>query len=86
MLFDDVLEVAAFEVRVMRQGSDIAAIAFFWNEDGLMEVVTGSAPGAPVEALKELLVCATQALDHANWKPVSLDSEGATAQSDDPPF
>lgn len=86
-MFDESLEVAAFEVRVMRQGSDIAVVAFYWNEDGFMEVVAGCASAVAVEPVTELLVCAKQALDNANWKSVHIGNEAPTEPGyGEPPF
>lgn len=86
-MFNEELEVAAFEVRVMRQGSDIAVVAFYWNEDGHMELVTGCLSAVAVDAVEELLACAKQALHAANWQPVHLGDADATAEeSGEPPF
>lgn len=85
-MFDERMEVPAFEVRVMRQASDIAVVGFFWNDDGIMEVVCGHAPDAPVETVEELLVAARQALHAADWKSVRDLPLGAVEESDKPPF
>lgn len=86
-MFNEELEVAAFEVRVLRQGSDIAVCAFYWNEDGHMELVTGCLSSLAVDAIEELLVCAKQAFATSDWKPVHIGNETtAEAKGGEPPF
>lgn len=86
-MFDE-NEVPAFEVRVVRQSSDIAVVALWWNEEGHMEVVTGKVAGVELAAVVELLAIASQAIRVANWKSVADMDKHAAADpvSEEPPF